>query len=387
MEHIYFDNSATTKISEKAAAAMKNVIDAEWGNPSAVYAFGASAAHIVNDARADVVKALGVKNPRSGQLFFVASGTEADNLAISGTVYGKKYRFKPRIITTDSEHPAVLNTVREAEMNGFDVVRLSTVGGVIDLDELENALTPETVLISVMRVNNETGAIYDVPGIFGLAKRKCPEIITHCDAVQGFAKINCAPQKLGADLVTVSGHKIGGPKGVGALWCGEELIFRKKLKPIIFGGGQESGMRSGTENTVGIAGMGAAASERAENMQSDFCRVTALREYLISNLPENTEVNQPKGEFLPNIISLYVPNVKSEVLVRYMSSEGISISAGSACSSKKLKTSATLTAFGLAPDRADSTVRVSISHSNTEAEADRFASVLADAVKKLAKKK
>ncbi len=387
MRDIYFDNSATTKVSEAALSAAINALSSEWGNPSSVHGRGVSAERLVSYARSEVIKALGVKNPREGRLFFTGSGTESDNMAVSGVIYNKKYRFKPRIITTDSEHPAVENTVREAEKNGFEVIRLSTAGGIIDFDMLYSALTPETVLISVMRVNNETGAVYDTESIFALAKQRVPEIITHTDAVQGFLKLNCSPQKMKADLVSVSGHKIGAPKGIGALWCDGELITHKRLSPIIFGGGQEGGFRSGTENTCGIAAMGEASRERFPLVSSDRERVSLVRSRLISLLPEGTEINLPKGEYLPNIISLYVPNIKSEVLVRYMSSEGIYISAGSACSSRKLKTSGVLTAFGLSPDRADSTVRISLSHENTEEEAEIFASVLSEAMKKLQAKR
>lgn len=386
MDYIYFDNSATTRVSDASAKAAENALRCHWGNPSSVHGKGIEAEKLVSSARAAIVKALGVKNPRSGRLIFTGSGTEADNLAISGTIYGKKYRFRPRIVTTDSEHPAVANTISYAEANGFEVVRLSTIGGVIDGEQLSSALTPETVLVSVMRVNNETGAVYDVGKIFGLAKQRCPEAVTHCDAVQGFMKLNCAPSKLNADLVTVSGHKIGAPKGIGALWCNEELIFHKRLKPIIFGGGQEGGLRSGTENVCGIAGMGAAAEERAQNMISDRETVSALRERLISSLPDGVTVNQPLGDFLPNIVSLYVPGIKSEVLVRHMSANGVCISAGSACSSKKLKTSPVLAAFGLDPSRTDSTVRISFSHENTIPEVDRFVSLLSEAMGRLVKK-
>ena len=239
MDIIYFDNSATTRVSEAALDAAERALRCDWGNPSSVHGKGIEAERLVSAARAEIVKALGVKNPRSGRLIFTGSGTEADNLAISGSIYGKKYRFRPRIVTTDSEHPAVANTLNFAEAHGFEVIRLSTKGGIIDDEELYSALTPETVLVSVMRVNNETGAVYDVGKIFSLAKQRCPEAVTHCDAVQGFLKLNCAPSKLNADLVTVSGHKIGAPKGIGALWCSEELIFHKRLKPVIFGGGQE----------------------------------------------------------------------------------------------------------------------------------------------------
>jgi len=384
---IYLDNSATTPVSERAARKAWTAMTETWGNPSSVHGKGVEAEKPVSEARARLVRILGVKNPRMGSLFFTGSGTEADNMAITGVLRAKAFRGTPRIITTGSEHPAVLNPLREAEKQGFEVIRLKTVGGVLDFDELTDALTPNTVLISLMRVNNETGAIYDVKGAFALAKEKCPDIVTHCDAIQGFTKLDCDPKKLNADLVAVSGHKIGAPKGIGALWCDGTLLTKKKITPIVFGGGQESGYRSGTENVPGIVAFGEAALERAETWETDVSHVTALRKMLIDALPAGVTVNTPKGDFLPHILSLTVPGIKSEVLVRALSAEGIYLSAGSACSSKKLKTSTALTAFGLAPDAADSTVRVSLSHRNTEEEMAIFCEALRTAMGRLARKR
>jgi len=238
-----------------------------------------------------------------------------------------------------------------------------------------------------MRVNNETGAIYNVKDAFALAKEKCPDIVTHCDAIQGFTKLDCDPKKLNADLVSVSGHKIGAPKGIGALWCDGTLLTKKKITPIIFGGGQENGYRSGTENVPGIVAFGEAAWERSETQAADMAHVTSLREALLMALPMGVFVNTPKEQYLPHIISLTVPGIKSEVLVRAPSAEGIYLSAGSACSSKKLKTSTALTAFGLAPEAADSTVRVSLSHRNTVEETAIFCEALRSAMARLARKR
>lgn len=387
MASIYFDNSATTRVSSRAAAKAYEAMTEGWGNPSSVHGKGIDAEKCLTESRTRLKSALGVKNSRSHSLFFTGSGTEADNLAITGTVFNKNYRFRPRIVTTDSEHPAVLNPIREAEKQGFDVVYLSTVGGVIDLEELKRALTPETVLLSLMRVNNETGAVYDVARAFALAKEHCPEAVTHCDAIQAFMKLPCEVGKLGADLLSVSGHKIGAPKGVGALLCENSLLVKKKLRPIVYGGGQEEGYRSGTENVPGIVAFGEAVAERRETMAADTAYVRTLREYLLSVLPDGVTVNTPRGEYLPHIISLQAPGVKSEVLVRFLSAEGIYISAGSACSSKKLKTSTALTAFGLTPNEADSTVRVSLCYENTAEECDIFAETLAKALRQLARKR
>ncbi len=385
MKTVYFDNSATTPVSEAVAKKAYEAMTEWWGNPSSVHGKGVEAERLLSEARASLVRALGVKNPRSGSLFFTGSGTEADNMAITGVLNAKIFRGTPRVITTDSEHPAVLNPIQEAEGKGFEVVRLKTVGGVLDLEELKAALTPNTVLISLMRVNNETGAVYDVKRAFALAKERCPDIVTHCDAIQAFTKLDCDPKKLNADLISVSGHKIGAPKGVGALWCDGTLLTKKKIVPIVFGGGQESGYRSGTENVPGIAAFGCAANERAAARETDYADVQVLRKHLIDQLPVGVTVNLPKGEYLPHIISLTVPHIKSEVLVRALSAEGIYLSAGSACSSKKLKTSTALTAFGLAPEAADSTVRISLSHHNTEEEIARFRDALTSAMARLAK--
>jgi len=385
MRTVYFDNSATTPVSEVAAKKAWEAMTEQWGNPSSVHGKGVEAERLLSEARASLIHALGVKNPRAGSLFFTGSGTEADNMAITGVLNAKTFRGTPRIITTDSEHPAVLNPIREAEGKGFEVIRLKTTGGVLDMAELKEALTPGTVLISLMYVNNETGAVYDVKSAFALAKELCPDIVTHCDAIQAFTKLDCDPKKLKVDLLSVSGHKIGAPKGIGALWCDGTLLTKKKIVPIVHGGGQENGYRSGTENVPGIAAFGCAAKERSAVRETDYAYVKALREHLLEQLPEGVIVNLPRGEYLPHIVSLTVPHIKSEVLVRALSAEGIYLSAGSACSSKKLKTSTALTAFGLAPEAADSTVRISLSHRNTEEEVALFRDALTAAMARLAK--
>lgn len=383
---IYFDNSATTKVMPQAAKRAYEVMTEDCGNPSSVHGMGVKAQNILASARETVLSSLGVRPRGNYTLFFTGSGTEADNMAVNGVLYAKSFRFRPRIITTNSEHPAVLSPLTEAEKKGFEVVYLSTKNGKLDLDELKNALTPEAVLLSIMRVNNETGAVYDVKGAFSLAKELCPDIITHCDAIQGYMKLKCDPAKLGADLISISAHKIGAPKGVGALICNNALITSKRISPIVFGGGQENGYRSGTENMPGIAAFSEAVRLRSKTFNEDCERVSALRERLISALPEDVTVNTASGEYLPHIISLSAKGIKSEVLVRALSSEGIYISAGSACSSKKLKTSTVLTAFGLTPDIADSTVRVSLCPENTEEECDIFVQKLREALGRLARK-
>lgn len=378
---IYFDNSATTPVSKAVADEIYSVLTEGWGNPSAANGKGVEAAKLLSSCEKDVLSLLGVRDVMSGQLVFTGSGTEADNQAIIGSIFSKNFRYKPRIITDDSEHPAVLRAFEEAERRGCEVRYLHTVGGVIDPEELESYLTPETVLISLMRVNNETGAIYDVRSAFRAAKAKCPDIVTHCDAVQGFGKTDCSPKSLGADLVSVSGHKIGGPKGIGALWIDKKLLTARRVSPIIFGGGQMQGLRSGTENMPGIVGIAAAA--RLRKPAEELKKVVEVREAILSTLPEGVTLNACRGEYLPHILSLRCEGVKSEVMVRLLSEKGIYISSGSACSTKKLKTSHVLTAFGLKPSEADQTVRVSLSADNTPAEALAFTEALGEGVKRL----
>ncbi len=387
MKRIYFDNSATTRVLDCAAERAYEVMINAYGNPSSVHGMGIEAGKILSDSRDIICTSLGIRRMGSHSVFFTASGTESDNMAINGVLCSKSYRFKPRMITTDSEHPAVMAQVNEAERKGFDVVRLSTKGGIIDLDEFRRAMTPETVLVSVMMVNNETGAIYDIKKIFSEAKAINPDVITHCDAIQAYMKLEINPSKFGCDLMSISAHKIGAPKGVGALICDNSLITKKRISPIIFGGGQEQGLRSGTENLSGIAAFAEAVSYHKSRMTEERERVKALRQRLISALPCGVTVNTPLGEYLPHIISMTVEGIKSEVLVRALSSEGIYVSAGSACSSKKLKTSAVLTSFGLTPDEADSTIRVSLSASNTEEETEIFCKVLEDILSRLVKKR
>lgn len=382
-EIIYFDNSATTAVSAAVAQTMYTVMRENFGNPSSVHIKGIEADKILKEARINILKALGERNPIQEQLIFTASGTESDNLAISGVMNYKSFSFTPRIITTDSEHPAVSEPIKFAEARGAEVVRLSTHGGIIDMDELKDALTPNTVLVSIMLANNETGAVYDVANAFRTVKELSPDTLTHCDAVQGFMKIPINVQKLGADLLTVSAHKINGPKGIGALYINHSLAIKKKLSPVILGGGQEHGMRSGTENLPGIAGFSCAVNEKKNSMAERAEKVTKLRNQIINSLPEEIKVNVPRGRYLPNIISITLPKIKSEVMLRYLSQYNICVSSGSACSAKHKNISPSLTAFGLDASAADSTLRISISSDNTSDEAEKFIQILNDGLNRL----
>ena len=370
MKEIYLDNSATTPLCEGAIKAMTAAMEV-YGNPSSLHSAGLAAQKIVDEARTRVGAALGVRLMKPGQLIFTASGTEASNLAIRGCAYAKSRRNGSKIITTDSEHPATENTLRGLEAEGFQVVRLSTRGGVLDMAQLESELDTDTLMVTMMMVNNETGARYDLAKAFALAKRKNPQVVTHCDAVQGFLKCKFTPSSIGSDFISLSAHKIHGPKGVGALYVSADILKQKKLVPILQGGGQEFGFRSGTENVIGIAGFGAAAAEGLLTLDADIEYMAALREYAILKLSTlDVRLNIPLGTTAPHIINFTLPNIKSETMLHYLSGEGIYVSSGSACSSHSHAPSRTLTAFGLTPQDADCSIRVSLSKNNTEADID-----------------
>jgi cysteine desulfurase len=288
------------------------------------------------------------------------------------------------VITTDSEHAGVENAMQALERDGFEVVRISTRGGELDWEQYQNALSDRTFLVSIMSVNNETGALYDLSRAFALAKAKDPAIVTHTDAVQGYLKCRLAPAALRADLVTVSAHKINGPKGVGALYASPEALKRRDFVPCLLGGGQESGFRSGTENVIGIVGFGAAAEEGYKNLNQAVAHLTDLREYAeerLSTLP--VRLNIPTGKRAPHILNLTLPDIKSETMLHALSAKGICISHGSACSSHAQKVSSALTAFGLSADDAASSVRISFGVQNTREQIDRFANVLSEELNRL----
>ncbi len=382
---IYLDNSATTEISLDAKQKMLRAFDV-YGNPSSTHKMGIEARKMIDEAREKVGMALGVGRPSPENLIFTASGSEANNTAILGCVYAKEKRRGNKIITTDSEHPSVENVMKKLEREGFEVVRIQTKGGRLDEQAYNAALDDKTLLVSSMLVNNETGAVYDVKKLFSAAKRKNPDVITHCDAVQGFMKVPFSPKSIGADLVSISAHKIHGPKGVGALYVSPDIIKAKKLIPYIIGGGQENGYRSGTENIAGIAGFGVAAEEAKVNFAYNIPKMIALRdacERIVKHA--GARANIPTGARAPHVLSVTLPDIKSETMLNYLSGEGICISAGSACSAHSKSMSSTLLAFGLTPHEADCTVRISFSEYNTEDELAALKSALQKGINTLVK--
>ena len=384
MQQIYLDNSATTPLSDAVKARMCEVME-HFGNPSSLHAVGETAHGILERARREVAATFGIRGtPEAGQLIFTSCGSESDNLAILGTAYAKPRRRGGKILTTDSEHAGVENAMRALEADGFEVVRISTKGGVLDLAQLDAALDSHVFLISMMTVNNETGAAYDLSRAFAMAKAKNPNVVTHTDAVQGYLKCRLSPQTLKADLITVSAHKIHGPKGVGALYVSTDALRRRDLVPRLLGGGQEYGFRSGTENLIGIAGFGAAAAEGFATLAADVARLSDLREYAIEKLsPLSVRLNLPKGKVAPHVLNLTLPDIKSETMLHALSARGICISNGSACSSHSKHVSSSLIAFGLTPEQADCSIRISFGRQNTRADVDALALALEQELERL----
>ncbi len=388
MKDIYLDNSATTPLCEAARARLLSVYDECWGNPSSLHARGNAAARELNTAREAVARAL---SARDGQIVFTGSGSEANNLAIFGRAYAKeRYRRGARIITTRGEHASVAMPLSRLAAEGYEIVEIDTKDGVVDMAQLEAVLTKNTVLVTAMAVNNETGAHYDIAAMARLTHRLCPDAIFHTDATQAFMKVPVSP-KDGADLITVSAHKIGGPKGCGALWISPAVIKNKGLSPQILGGGQENGLRSGTENVACCAAFGAACEFARANFEEHTATLRARQDYLLAAFAGDPTLSEVKlnlpARRAPHIISLTMPSIKSETMLHFLSSEGIYVSSGSACSSHGRHGSPPLLAFGLSEKEADCTIRVSLSHRTTEEELDLFLATLKKGLSSLVRMK
>lgn len=361
---IYLDNSATTKPCKEAVEAINDGLTAHWGNPSALYDFGIESAKKMMLARAQVAKALGGENDR---VFFTAGGTEADNWAIFGAVKRLGKRGK-HIVTTAIEHPAVLNCMKDLEARGFQVTYLQPDAlGRIDVSALKSALQKDTILVSVMMVNNETGAVLPISQMAKLTHRLCPDAIFHTDAVQGFLKVPFSAKTLGADLISISSHKVHGPKGVGALYIGPRL---KSFPAMMMGGGQEQGLRSGTEATPSIFGFAAACSACSQSLTADLARERQLLEYTIQKLSAMDGVVINGVQDAPHILNLSIPGVPTQNSVNILQEDGICVSAGSACA--KGHRSHVLTAMNLSGEIIDGSFRISLCRDTTEEEMDTF---------------
>ena len=361
---IYLDNSATTKPCQKAVEAIQQALTEGWGNPSGLYGFGLDAARSLQVARRKVALALGAEPDR---VFFTSGGTEADNWAIMGTVkrFGKRGKH---IITTAIEHHAVLNCMHELEAQGFEVTYLQPDAlGNISVESLQSALRKDTILVSVMMVNNETGAVLPISQMAKLTHKNNPDTVFHTDAVQGFLKVPFAAKTLGADLISVSGHKVHGPKGAGALYISPKL---KSFPALLLGGGQEGGYRSGTEATPAILGFAAACEEVCPTFRQDSAREKEMLDSLSSELCKLDGVVLNGAHDAPHILNLSIPGVPTQNSLNLLQDKGICVSAGSACA--KGHRSHTLTAMKLDPKIIDSSFRVSLSRDTTNEDIDAF---------------
>ena len=368
---IYLDNSATTKVCPEAVRAVTEAMTENYGNPSSGHTLGRAAGELLVSSRDKIAKALGALRE---EIYFTSGGTEADNWAI---INGAKHnsRVGKHVITTAVEHDAVLKSMKELERLGFEVEYIKPdADGNIPAQRFTDAIRPDTALISVMLVNNETGCVFPVTEIARAIKLKKSRALLHVDAVQGFLKIPFKTKALGADMISISSHKVHGPKGVGALYIKKGL----HLPPLIFGGGQENGYRSGTEGFPAIAGFAAAVDSGFKKLGENSAHMAELKEQLkqllSDNLPECVMIGAGTA---PHILSLSMPGYKSEVMMNFLDAQGICVSKGSAC--KRGKRSHVLEAMGLANDVMDGSLRVSLSHENTDAEIKTFVEALADA--------
>lgn len=373
---VYLDNSATTKSFEEVAQLVTRIMCGDYGNPSSLHNKGMEAEQYVRQAKEIIAKNLKVNEK---EIFFTSGGTEADNIALIGSAMAN-YRAGRHLITTRIEHPAVLQTMRYLEEQGFKVTYLPVdKNGLIRLEELQNAVTRETILVSIMHTNNEIGALQPIAEAGSLIKKMNPNTIFHVDAVQGFGKFRIHPKRMNVDLLSVSGHKIHGPKGVGFLYINEKI----KIKPIVYGGGQQQGMRSGTENVPGIAGIAKAVEKIYSNLDEDVEKLYEMKEYFINGVEkiDGIKINGLRGrESAPHIVSVSVRGVRSEVMLHALEEKGIYISAGSACAARKPQTSETLKAIGVEKELLHSTIRFSFSIFTTMEEIDYTLKTMYDVI-------
>lgn len=367
---IYFDNSATTPPAPEVVETVTEYMKTSFGNPSSRHALGLEAEKIVNDARRKVAAALSVS---PDEVYFTSGGTEGDNIAILGAANIKKGK---RIVTTAVEHPAVLSTMNYLESQGFDVVRVApSSDGTVELGQIASQITPDTCLVSVMHVNNETGAVMPVDKLGAIIKRIAPRALFHVDAVQSFGHIPFKPSVWGIDLASVSSHKIHGPKGIGALYIRKGVT----LKPSVFGGGQEKNIRSGTENVGAIAGFGKACSLIDLN---DGTKVAQIKTYLLKNLLkiDGAVYNGGGMNESPYILNISFGDIRSEIMLNTLSNQGIYVSSGSACASGT-HGSHVLAAMNV--PKGDSAIRFSLSRYNTLDEAQATVEKIIEAEKGL----
>lgn len=372
----YFDNSATTRVLDSVKDIVVKTMTEDYGNPASKHRKGMEAEQYIREARKIIADSMKVQEK---EILFTSGGSESNNMALIGTAWANQ-RAGKHIISTAIEHPSVYNPLGVLEELGFEVTILPVDhDGHISLKELEEAIRPDTILVSTMYVNNEVGAVEPVEEISRVIKAKNPSALYHVDAIQAYGKYVIRPKKQGIDLLSVSSHKIHGPKGVGFLYIRSGV----KIKPLIYGGGQQAGMRSGTENVPGVAGFGAAVKEMYTDHAEKIQKLIGLKDYMTDRLGEieGTMINSKKGEAsAPQIVSVSFEGVRSEVLLHALEDKGIYVSSGSACSSNHPGISGTLKGIGVAQKLLDSTIRISFSIFNTKEEVDYTIDVLKELV-------
>ncbi|KHO62825.1 cysteine desulfurase [Thermoanaerobacter sp. YS13] len=379
---VYLDNSATTRVRKEVIEKMVEVLEKEYGNPSSLHLKGYQAEKLMKEARENVAKLI---NGDTEGIVFTSGGTESNNLALIGVAESLRKKGN-HIISSTIEHPSVLNVLKYLEENGFEVTYLDVdKTGKVDIENLKRTITDKTILISIMAVNNEIGTIEPIQEIGEVAKER--DIIFHVDAIQAVGKINIDVKKQNLDMVSLSSHKIHGPKGVGALYIDKSV----KIRPIIFGGGQEKNLRSGTENMPGIVGVGVASKLAQENFHENASKLMSLKKRLYEGIVseiKDVHLNGPKiEEGAPHILNISFAGIRGEVLLHALEERGIYVSTGSACSSKKKGQSHVLKAIGLKEDLIESAIRFSFGIFNTEEEIDYTISVLKEKVNFLRKYK
>ena len=377
----YLDNSATTRCLPAAAEMMMSLLTQEYGNPSSMHNMGVIAENYMNDARKKIAKTLKVQDK---EIYFTSGGTESNNIAIIGSTRANN-RAGKHVITTGIEHASVANPFHELEENGYEVTYLSVNEyGEISLEELENAIRPDTILVSLMHVNNEIGAVEPIEEAGQIIKVKNPKTLFHVDAIQSYGKFRISPKKMNIDLLSVSGHKIHGPKGSGFLYIKDKT----KIKPLVYGGGQQKGMRSGTENVPAIAGLGVAAEAIYTDFDEKIEHLYQLRERFIEGVQKISGVSvngRTDRNAAPHIVSVSIDGVRAEVMLHTLEDRGIYVSAGSACSPNKPAVSRTLKSIGLKESLLDSTIRFSFCVDTTEAEIDYALEVMGEVIPMLQK--
>lgn len=378
---VYLDNSATTACYEQVGELVYKVMCRDYGNPSSMHKKGVEAEHYIRDAKEGLAKILKVKEK---EIVFTSGGTESDNLALRGCARANRRRGN-HLITTGIEHPAILNTMRHLEEEGFRVTYLPVdANGRVKLETLREALCDQTILVSIMYVNNEVGSVQPVAEAAKIVKDYNPQILFHTDAVQGFGKYHIYPKRMGIDLLSASGHKIHGPKGTGFLYLDEKV----KIQPIVFGGEQQKNIRSGTENVPGIAGLGLAAEMIYRDLDVKVALMRDLKAHFLEGVTklEHTTVHGPTDEnSAPHIISVGIAGIRSEVLLHALEEKGIYVSSGSACASNHPAVSGVLKGIGAAKEYLDATLRFSMSEFTTREEVDYTLETLYDCVPKLRK--